>query len=98
MNKPCRHCPCGSPSVSPAYTPGESLTLHCNGISAVRSGLESTAPKARGVLHSHCNEPLRRSSIVPETHVRTVIGYLASGCGPEGRGFEPRRSPKLEVP
>ena len=30
---------------------------------------------------------------VPETHVRTVVGYTASGCGPEGRGFEPRRSP-----
>jgi hypothetical protein len=45
----------------------------------VRSRLESTPRKARGVLHSHCNQPLRRSSNLPETHVRTLVGYTGIG-------------------
>ena len=59
---------------------GRERYRHRNRTSArALSGLESTAPKARSVLHSHCNELLRRSSIVPETHVRTLVGY--SGIG-----------------
>ena len=55
----------------------------------MRSSLESTARKARGVLHSHCNQPLRRSSNLSETQVRTLVGYSASGCGPEAHKVNP---------
>jgi hypothetical protein len=76
-----------APTYLPSVPKGVSLSM-----------TDVTVSVAAVILHSHCNQPLRRSSNVPETHVRTVVGYTASGCGPEGHGFEPRRSPKLEVP
>jgi hypothetical protein len=85
-------------SVARGSSPRPTLRVRASPYTAtgpphVRFSLASTARKARSVLHSHCNQPLPRSSYVLEIHVRTLVGYTASGCGPEGRGFEPRRSP-----
>ena len=72
---------------------------HRDGISAC--ALQATEHAAEDQGNAHCTRTATMYSSDPprshETRVSLFVITLASGCGPEGRGFEPRRLPKLEV-